>query len=211
MNKDFSSNNALLKLISNGIKLWIRSQCKINGDLKLDLTGSLKDLIRGKLEKCELHATNAVYKGLKFKEISLESGQIDMRLNFLNPNTLGKATINENFTVQGKIIMDGEMFARSLKSDQWEWLAIWLSNKLTRLDRLSQINIEGNHLLFKPKDSNDTPKNDLIFSMKSSKGKIILYNENIEEIFPLDEAIKIENATLNGSEIELIGQAKVTI
>ena len=43
-----TSSGPLLQLLSNGLQLWIRSQCDDVGELKLTLQGSALQLLRGK-------------------------------------------------------------------------------------------------------------------------------------------------------------------
>ena len=59
-----TSSGPLLQLLSNGLQLWIRSQCDDVGELKLTLQGSALQLLRGKLDGVSLTARKVSFQKL---------------------------------------------------------------------------------------------------------------------------------------------------
>ena len=78
------TRSPILQIIEIGLEAWIRSQCKSINKIKLQLYGSTRALITGKVSQVRLVANEVNYKDLKINSINLNSGVLNLGINLLN-------------------------------------------------------------------------------------------------------------------------------
>ena len=67
-----------LGLISQAIRLWLKSVCSRLDQLELKLEGSLLQLMRGRLDGVRVEARGVVFQGLALEQVELRSEPISI-------------------------------------------------------------------------------------------------------------------------------------
>ena len=123
-----TSSGPLLQLLSNGLQLWIRSQCDDVGELKLTLQGSALQLLRGKLDGVSLTARKVSFQKLPLLRAELKTGALRAHINPSHPGQ--PIQLSHPFNIDGEVVLSGTDLNRAFASDRWRWLGDLLSEQL---------------------------------------------------------------------------------
>ena len=205
-----TSTGPLLQLLANGLKIWVRRQCDAVGELKLELHGSALELLRGRLSGVSLMAKEVIFQGLPLHYAELKSGPLRLNMN------LGKSaqvvTLEQSFDLQGTVSITDKDLNQVLLSDPWRWLGDWLAEELIGITPLGGLQINNDTLeLQAPVIGQQEPARRR-FLIKADKGTVLIRHQDVdlEASLPMDPAIHIEEAVLNGGQLHLKGRASVT-
>lgn len=203
-------NSPLIQLLAKALQLWIRSRCKSVGELTVDLQGSSKDLLQGKIQGATVEARDVNFQGLIIQHAEIKSGLIQVNINIGWP---AKAIqLNEAFSIFGNITMTGKELNQSLLSDQWRWLGDHLSEELMGLAPLGGLRIDNDVLELQAPVIGDNEPARQRFSLSAEDGTLRISHlvGGKETNLPMDPAINIEKGVLASGMLSLCGNAKVS-
>lgn len=195
----------VLQLISEGLKLWIRSRCDSIAELQLQLHGSGLGLLQGKLEGVSLVARDAVFQGLPLQRVDLSSGPIQVSLSS------GGVVLQQSFSIDGDVSMTGRGLNKALLAEPWRWLGDWLSEQLMGLSPLGGLTIDDDVLeLQAPVVAHKDPARRR-FHLRADQNTMVIVPiaGGGETLLPMDPGIRIESASLKAGLLHLKGHADV--
>ena len=210
MKNNSIKKNRLLEIVANGIELWIRSRVKSIEDIQIELQGSIFGILRGQLLGINFYATKANFQGLNFCEARLQTGRINIQIDFSKKS---KLTLKNDFNVFGKVNIEGKSLENNLLDDSWKWLGEWICIELMGKSELISIEFLQNKIKLKAfiKDLGEIV--DRRFKISNHEGSILIYNEeySLKAILPMDQSIFIDKAYIANYNLIIEGNSKVNI
>jgi hypothetical protein len=209
MTADPQSSGPLLQLLASALKLWVRQQCQAVQSLEIKLEGSALGLLRGRLQGVRLQATQVVYQGLQLERAELTSGAIAVQIGNL---WRGEALeLDQAFPVRGLVGFTAAGLSQSLGRAEWLPLAESLGEQLLEGHRLTDCRIEAAHLVLSAAADDARPV-ECRTLISAGAGTIEIRRLDGAALvrLPMDRAIRIERASLEGDLIVLEGEALVT-
>jgi hypothetical protein len=123
-----AGSGPVLQLLSRGLQLWLRSQCEAIDHLELELLGSGRELLRGRLAGVRVRATGVTYRQLTMAAVELTSTPLELQLG---PLWRGRTpTLQQPFRISGTARFDGDGLTRSLAGEPWRQLGDQLIHEL---------------------------------------------------------------------------------
>ena len=198
----------LAKLLEEGIKLFLKKECKQIVSIKIDIIASSIQIIKGIIQKIYIIAKDINYKDLLFDEIEIESNDIKIIFKIKNRELRFK----NDFTIKFKISLSENSLRTILLSRNWNWIGDMISREISNKDKLENIKIKNNQLLittFKGKENNNSTEN---FDIKIEEGKLYLENKkNNKSIkIPLEDKIKIKEVNIKNNLIILCADSPIS-
>jgi hypothetical protein len=150
------------KVLSTAVSLWLRSQVDRIEELKLEISGSNRQILQGYIPKVSLDGNSAVYRGLHLRQVQLQGINIQVNLaeilkgkplRLLEPILVkGKVSLSANdlnASLTSSLLLDGlrDVLINLLKTQEIEPVSVKLDDyqiswqKITLLDQ--RIMIEG--------------------------------------------------------------------
>ena len=180
-----TSSGPLLQLLSNGLQLWIRSQCDDVGELKLNLQGSALQLLRGKLDGVSLTARKVSFQKLPLLRAELKTGALRAHINPSHPGQ--PIQLSHPFNIDGEVVLSGTDLNRALANDRWRWLGDLLSEQLMGLTPLRALSIDDDLLELQAAVIATQDPVRARFGLQASEGTIeITHLENRKIVFIAD-------------------------
>ena len=206
-----ASGGPVLQLLASGLQLWIRQQCQEVESLELQLHGSTIQLLRGRLEGVTLTAQRVVYRELRLERVQLTSAPIQVRMGGL---LKGQGLQLENpFAINGSVALSGEGLELALTRPPWAWLGHRLARELLGRESLGGLSIDGQELLLRaPAGQGEAVPFERKTLPLATAGSIeIRAVEGVATfLLPMDPSIRIERVHLEGDQLELHGEARVS-
>lgn len=202
-----TSSGPLLQLLSNGLQLWIRSQCDEVGELKLNLKGSAMQLLRGKLDGVSLTARKVSFQKLPLMRAELKTGALRAHINPSQPGQ--PIQLSHPFNIDGEVVISGADLNRALATDRWRWLGDLLSEQLMGLTPLRALSIDDDLLELQAAVIATQDPVRARFGLQASDGTIEITHLEKGKSFslPMDPGIHIQNAHLKAGQLILKGKA----
>lgn len=202
-----TSSGPLLQLLSNGLQLWIRSQCDEVGELKLNLKGSAMQLLRGKLDGVSLTARKVSFQKLPLMRAELKTGALRAHINPSQPGQ--PIQLSHPFNIDGEVVISGADLNRALATDRWRWLGDLLSEQLMGLTPLRALSIDDDLLELQAAVIATQDPVRARFGLQASDGTIEITHLEKGKSFllPMDAGIHIQNAHLKAGQLILKGKA----
>jgi hypothetical protein len=200
----------LLGMLSRGLELWLRQQCTSIERLEIQLQGSAAQLVRGRLEGVRLRARRVVYRNLRFDQVELGSGAIQVRMG---PLLRGQSLqLVEPFQVQGTVAFSGPDLGASLATPAWRSLGDDLAEEILGLSPLAGLRIEEEHLVLIAHGSGSETPLEVPTSVQAEEGSIAIKSLDGGALvrLPMDPAIRIEQAQIGSGLLQLFGEARVS-
>jgi hypothetical protein len=123
-----TGSGPVLQLLSRGLQLWLRSQCEAIDHLELELLGSARELLRGRLAGVRVRATGVTYRQLTMASVELTSTPLELQLG---PLWRGRTpALQQPFRINGTARFDGDGLTRSLAGEPWRQLGDQLIRQL---------------------------------------------------------------------------------
>ncbi len=209
INTTSKSNGPMLQLISRALKLWIRLRCDSIGELKIELYGTLLNLIQGHLEGISLSAKDIIFQGLPLSSAKLKSGPLEIKLIPNNP--IKAISLEDRFNIEGSIIMNEKALNHALSSSKFKWLGKWIAKKLMNLETFNGISFINNSLVFLDPLHPLRVLEERYFIVTATQGTVQITNHKNgrSSLLPMDPSIHIEEAKINGDQLTLKGIAIV--
>ncbi|WP_087069221.1 DUF2993 domain-containing protein [Cyanobium sp. NIES-981] len=199
-----------LQLLAAALRLWIRQQCEAIDQLELDLDGSALQLLGGHLDGVRLQARRVRYQGLELESVTLRSEPIQVQLGkVLRGQPL---QLDEAFRIRGLVRFTPEGLDRSLAQQAWRPLADSLAETLLGIGPLLAVTVRQPWLVLKARIPGSTTVRELDTRLQAELGSIALHaaDGTTAMRLPMDPAITIERAAVEGGLVVLEGEATVT-
>jgi len=205
-----TSSGPLLQLLSNGLQLWIRSQCDDVGELKLTLQGSALQLLRGKLDGVSLTARKVSFQKLPLLRAELKTGALRAHINPSHPGQ--PIQLSHPFNIDGEVVLSGTDLNRAFASERWRWLGDLLSEQLMGLTPLRALSIDDDLLELQAAVIATQDPVRARFGLQASEGTIEITHLETGKSFllPMDPGIYIQHAHLKAGQLILQGKAIVS-
>jgi hypothetical protein len=198
-----------LQLLAAALRLWIRQQCEAIDQLELDLDGSALQLLQGHLDGVRLQAQRVRYQGLELESVMLRSEPIQVQLGkVLRGQPL---QLDHPFGIRGLVQFSPEGLERSLAQESWRPLALSLAETLLGSEPPLQVTVlPPSSLVFRSHAT--APQRELETLLQAEQGSIALRRADgtAAMLLPMDPAITIERAAVEGGLVVLEGEATVT-
>ena len=200
----------LLQLLSNGLQIWIRSQCDEVGELQLNLQGSALQLLRGKLEGVSLTARKVSFQKLPLLRAELKTSALRAHINPSQPGQ--PIQLSHPFHIDGEVVLNGSDLNRALATDRWRWLGDLLSEQLMGLTPLQSLSINDDRLELQAAVIATQDPVCAQFGVQAAKGTLQITHLETGKSFlmPMDPGIQIQNAHLKAGQLILQGKAIVS-
>ena len=200
----------LLQLLSNGLQIWIRSQCDEVGELQLNLQGSALQLLRGKLEGVSLTARKVSFQKLPLLRAELKTSALRAHINPSQPGQ--PIQLSHPFHIDGEVVLSGSDLNRALASDRWRWLGDLLSEQLMGLTPLQSLSINNDRLELQAAVIATQDPACAQFGVQAANGTLQITHLETGKSFlmPMDPGIQIQNAHLKAGQLILQGKAIVS-
>jgi len=189
----------LAKLLEECIRVLIKSECNNIDKLKIDISASSIQIIKGIVPKINIIAEDINYKDLMFDKIELESNEIKIILEIRNK----VLNFKNNSIIQLKISLSEYSLRTILSSNSWSWISNLISKKILNEASIEDIKIKTDHILIKTSKDNNTIREVEKININTKKGKIYLENKSYNKhmIIPIEDKVCIEKINIRNNSI----------
>ena len=207
ISKRIKEKGILAKLLEKYIHILVIKECKKIGVIKIDITATSIQIIKGIIKKINIVAEDINYKDLFFDAIELEANNVRIKLK-INNNELN---FKNNFITKFKISLSENSLKTVLLSSSWNWIAGIISNEILNQDKLEDIKIKNDHILMSTsKDKKNINQVERV-DIKAENGSIYLenkaYNKSIR--IPIEEKIYIKNLNIENNLINISADSSI--
>ena len=198
----------LVKLLEKVIRLLIKKECKMIGNLKIDIVSSSTKIIKGEIQKINIIAKEINYKDLLFDEFELEANQLKIDFKLINKELNFKNDPIINF----KILLSQNSLRRIMFSNNWNWIGNMISKEILNQDKLEDIKIRNDELLIKASEKNTNITHEEQANIKVEEGRVYLKNENCKKILqiPIEDKIYIENINIENNLMIIFASSQLS-
>ncbi|AIQ97647.1 hypothetical protein [Prochlorococcus sp. MIT 0801] len=196
------------KLLEQGIKILLIKECKKIRNIKIDITSTSTQIIKGEIQKIKISAEDINYKDVFFDELRLESDNLN--INF-------KLTTKELFftndpLIEFKISWSQDSLKKILLSKNWNWIGDNISKEILNKEKLIDIKIKNAQLLMRASKKDIDINQDEKINIKTEKGKVYLenktYNKKIQ--IPIEDKIYIKNINIENNLINVFASSSIS-
>ena len=207
LSKKGGDKGILAKLLETCIKILLKKECKKIGTLKIEISASSIQIIKGIIERIIIIAEEINYKDLLFDKIEIEAWKVRIILK-INKKEL---KIENNSEIQFKILLSENSLKTILLSKNWEWIGNMITKKILNQEKLNDIKIKNNQIFIQSLKGINVKNGEERIDIKAKKGKIYLENQTYKKSIeiPIEDKIFIENIYLKNNLIFV--SAKSTI
>lgn len=192
-----------LGLVSQAIRLWLRSLCSHLDHLDLQLEGSMLRLMSGHLQGARVQADGLVFQGLAIDAVQLCSEPISIDVT---PLLQGKPLqLRQRFTVQGWVRFNEEGLNRCLQSPALQGLASELAETLLNGEPLGHFGLQSTGVELASQQGRQCHCQLLL-----EHGALLLRHGVQQVEVPMDPAITIEQLELSTGQLRLSGRSLVS-
>ena len=197
----------LAKLLEKGIKILIKKECKDIRRLRIDISATSKEIIKGRIRKIKIIAEDINYKDLIFDEIELEANKVKLIFK-LNQKEL---RLNNNIILNFKISLSENSLKSILLSDNWNWIGDMITNEILNENRLEYITIKNNQILIKDLNESRTTNKEENLCIKTEKGKLYLENKNFNKSIkiPIEDKVCFKKVIIKDNKIIIFAKSPV--
>jgi len=198
----------LVKLLEQGIRLFLIKECKNIGNLKIDIVSSSTQIINRKLQKIHIIAEDINYKDLLFDEFELEANHL--KINFNLPNK--ELYLKNNPTIKFKISLSQNSLKKVLLSNNWNWIGNIISKEILNQEKLEDLKIINDKLLMKSSKKDISINQVEQINIKTEKGKVYLVNKAYNKMIqiPIEDKIFIEYIYIEKNLINIIANSFIS-
>ena len=199
----------LSKVIKKVIEILLKKECKMIKNININVSSTNQEILKGEINLIKITAENVNYKELLFNEIELQTNKLRINYQIIN----NKLNFKDSFSVKIKISLTGESLHKILNSQNWLWVGSIISEKLLKLNHLTDIKISNNIIELKASDKNNTNYKTELVKIESKEGKIHLQNINnmYSIIIPIEDKIYINKINIVGDRININAQSEISI
>jgi hypothetical protein len=200
----------LLRLLARALQLWLRQQCDAVHSLEIELRGSSRDLLRGRLEAVRVQARGVSYHQLELALVDLEVGELQLQLGRLWGGQ--PLQLPPQIPITGVVSFTPEALNRSLHQPQWQALADRLAEELLGVSPLVGLQIRDQRLVFQAKGLGHSEPLELETKLSAEAGSVRIHaaTGSIDTLLPMDPSITVQRATIEAGMVVLEGSAIVS-
>lgn len=192
-----------LGLISQAIRLWLKSVCSRLDQLELQLEGSLLQLMRGRLDGVRVEARGVVFQGLALEQVELHSEPISIDVA---PLLKGQALqLRQRFAVQGWVRFSEAGLNQCLQSPGLQELKAAMGNTFLAGESLQHFGLSSAGVNLR--DHNGLQQ---ACSLQLQNGELRLQQQERSLVIPMDPAIRLEQLEQGSTQLTLFGCAQVS-
>jgi len=197
-------SSPVLQLLASGLQFWIRQQCEAVENLELQLHGSSLGLLRGRLDGVSLVARRVVFSSLEIEQVELNSDAIQVQIGGLLRGQ--PLQLEHPFQVSGFVALSGPGLSRSFSTPHWRGLGDQLADGLLGLAPLQELRIERDRLLLWAQGM----RCETLPQAVDGRLELVNVDSDLRVALPADPNIRIEQASLEGGLLQLLGKARVS-
>ncbi len=207
MPRGIQEKGILAKFLEQGIRLFLKKQCKNTGNIKIDIVATSIQIIKGEIEKINIIAEDINYKDLLFDKIELETSEV--KINFQLKNK--ELNFKNNPTIKFRISLSELPLKTFLFSKNWNWIETMITKNILNQDNLEDIKIKNGKLLMKASKSRSNINKEEEININSVKGKIYLENKrcNTSIQIPIEDKIYIEKVNIDNNIIIFFANSSI--
>jgi hypothetical protein len=200
----------VLQLLARALQLWLRQQCEAVQTLEIQLQGSTRELLGGRLEGVQVRARGVGYRRLELSLVELQVGAVQLQLGRLWRG--GPLQLPPHVAITGLVGFTPEALSKSLLQPQWQPLADLLADQLLGVSPLVGLQIRGDRLVFQAQAMGSGQPVELETTIQAEAGglRIRAAGGGIDTLLPMDPSIQLQRATLEAGMLILDGSALVT-
>ena len=192
-----------LGLVSQAIRLWLRSVCSRLDQLDLQLEGSMLRLMAGHLQGAQVQARGISFQGLAIDAVALRSEPISIDIT---PLLQGRPLqLRQRFQVEGWVRFNEAGINRCLQSPALQELGCELSQTFLGSEPLAHFALQSSGVELTGQQGKSCRCQLLL-----EHGVLLLRHEQQQVMVPMDPAIAIEQLTLGIGELQLSGRSLVS-
>ena len=191
-----------LVVISQAIKLWLKSVCSQLEQLDLKLQGSLWRLLQGHLAGATVQARGVVFQDLALEQVELSSEPIDLDVGALLKGQ--PLQLRQSFAVKGWVQFSESGLTGCLQSPVLTEFSAELSGMFLSGQPLDRLEIQADKVLLHSAASAPVPCQCVL-----EAGELILRNQQNSLVVPMDPAITLEQLKLQAAQLTLRGRSVV--
>ena len=192
--RQLQEKGILAKLLEKGIQILLKKECKQIGKIKIDITATSIQIIKGIIQRIEIVAEGINYKDILFDEIELEANKV--KVNFkLNSKEL--KLINDP-KIKFKIALSESSIRKILLSENWNWIGNTITKEISNKEKFKDIKIKNNQILIKASKDKKTINEEEKFEIKAEEGKIYIGNKDYKKSIkiPIEDKVYVKNLTV---------------
>jgi hypothetical protein len=207
---DSAAGQPLLKLLARALQLWLRQQCDGAQNLEIELQGSTRELLRGRLAGVRVQASGVSYRQLELALVDLQVGELQLQVGRLwrgQPLQLPR-----QIPITGLVSFTPEALGRSLLQPQWQALADDLAEQLLGVTPLVGLQMRGDRLVFQAQGVGSSTPLELETTLCAEDGTVRISTAagGLDTLLPMDPAIRVQRAAIEAGLLVLEGSATVT-
>ena len=208
ISQQIKDKGILAKLLEKGIKILLQKECKNIRNLKINISGTSLQIIKGIIQEIYIVAEGINYKDLIFDKIELVANEVKITFK-INNNEL---KFKKNSIIDFKISLSEKSLKEILLSDNWSWIRTMITKEILTQAKLKDIKIKNNQLfikVFKDKSNiNELEKIDIL----TKNGNLYLKNEvcNKSLQIPIEDKIKIKDLILENNLINILASSSIS-
>lgn len=192
-----------LGVISQAIKLWLKSICSQLQHLDLKLQGSLWRLLQGHLAGATVRARGVVFQDLALEQVELSSEPIDLDVGALLKGQ--PLQLRQSFSVKGWVQFSESGLTGCLQSSALAEFRAELSDVLLSGQPLQHLEIQADKVLLHCALAAPVPCQCVL-----ENGELSLRDQEKTLVVPMDPAITLEQLELQAAQLTLRGQSVVS-
>lgn len=207
---DPAEHPPLLRLLARALQLWLRQQCDDVQSLEIELQGSTRELLRGRLAGVRVQASGVSYRQLELALVDLQVGELQLHLGRLWRGQ--PLQLPQQIPITGLVSFTPEALTRSLLQPQWQALADDLAEQLLGVTPLVGLKIHGDRLVFQAQGVGSSTPLEVETTLCAEAGSVRISTAagGLDSLLPMDPAIRVERAAIEAGLLVLEGSATVT-
>ena len=192
-----------LGVISQAIKLWLKSVCSQLEQLDLQLQGSLWRLLQGHLAGATVRARGVVFQELAIEQVELSSEPIDLDVGAVLKGQ--PLQLRQSFAVKGWVQFSEAGLNRCLQSPALADFNAELSRMLLGGQPLQRFEIKADGVLLHSPTAAPAA-----CQCRLENGELSLRDQHMTLVVPMDPAITLEGLELQTGQLTLRGRSQVS-
>jgi hypothetical protein len=207
---DAADRQPLLQLLARALELWLRQHCDAVQNLEIQLQGSTRELLQGRLAGVRVQARGVRYRQLELELVDLQVGELQLQLGRLWLGQLPQ--LPQQIPITGLVGFTPEALSRSLRQPQWQALADQLAEQLLGITPLLAVQMRGNRLVFQAQGLGRSEPLELETTLCAEAGSVRISAAagGIDSLLPMAPSITVERAAIEAGLLVLEGSAVVT-
>jgi hypothetical protein len=203
------ADQPLLRLLARALELWLRQQCDAVQSLEIELLGSGRELLRGRLAGVRVRARSVRYHQLELALVDLQVGDLQLQLGQLWRGQ--PLQLPPQIPITGLVSFTPEGLSRSLLQPPWQAMADVLAEQLLGVSPMVGLQIREQHLVLQAQGLGHSAPLELEAWLSAASGgvRISAASGGIDSLLPMAPTITLQRAAIEAGLVVLEGSATV--